>query len=249
MIEHTFDSIIDKLNSDINNKPNFPYRVYFAGKIDKNDWRHTLIDFPREWDWQDTPSEFVVNDRIIYSGPYFVACDHGCYHGPGTHGRGAGSRYVCDFTETRKEVFDRCCSNIDDSDVVFCYLDSMDAYGTLWELGYAFNSKKHIFVACKSDEFPPTVFRELWFVLSGCNKVVFAFDESDAFSQFNKYLETAYLGKVSKVGTPKQVWYVCSLLKNNFDIQVTPTQRHTLETMPQGKIGKLISILLSESSL
>ena len=63
-------------------KPLVP-ALYLAGKIGKNDWRHPLIPGLRERTWSDGP---IITPTYEYVGPFFVACSHGCAHGPNSHG-------------------------------------------------------------------------------------------------------------------------------------------------------------------
>jgi hypothetical protein len=69
--------------------------VYLAGKIGRNDWRHELVPELRgtvNGDCLDPePVLFDPTLRIdcgdfVYVGPFFVSCDHGCFHGPASHG-------------------------------------------------------------------------------------------------------------------------------------------------------------------
>src|ERR1700730_9535978 len=66
---------------------------YLAGKISKNGWRHRLVPRLSDSPWAEsgpiTEMPILKNGiapGLHYSGPYFVACDHGCFHGPNTHG-------------------------------------------------------------------------------------------------------------------------------------------------------------------
>jgi len=64
-------------------------KLYLAGKVEKNCWRHSLVNKLREADWDNAPLLAAVEiggETFDYVGPFFVSCDHGCYHGDGTHG-------------------------------------------------------------------------------------------------------------------------------------------------------------------
>ena len=80
-----------------------PMKIYLAGKIGKNDWRHDIVGtclsdacsdfyaYGRQDETAQIAMEWPVLPKAIfaeydYTGPYFVACDHGCFHGIGTHG-------------------------------------------------------------------------------------------------------------------------------------------------------------------
>lgn len=75
-------------------------RIYLAGKIAMNDWRHRVVpqlrgavDEAETWN-MTRPTTFPILTRAIfgehdYVGPFFLSCDHGCAHGASTHGVGA----------------------------------------------------------------------------------------------------------------------------------------------------------------
>lgn len=131
-------------------------RVYLAGKIGKHDWRHGLFDVSQSWDQRyryDRARDVVevirkhpdVRDGFEYAGPYFLSDDHGCFHGQSQHGLidpgyADGPGDVEDDWPTplsQQTVMRSCLAWINAADVVFCWLDARDAYGTLVELGYA----------------------------------------------------------------------------------------------------------------
>jgi len=112
-------------------------RVYLAGKISKNCWRHTLVPGLRgaHEDVCRSP-QTPEREAFIYTGPFFVACDHACSHGPTTHGAGYDG---CGSVEapTRGEVFRRNCAAIESADIAIAYINTYDCIGTVWEIAYA----------------------------------------------------------------------------------------------------------------
>lgn len=171
-----------------------PQRIYLAGKITKNGWRDTILGHragalsPADWreGWSDLPN--AILDTHTYVGPYFVGCDHGCAHGPGTHGAGAGvgagtvGQYAAAQADADAagELYDdpawscagesapsnlygliveRCLESIRSASLVFAWFDTLDAHGTLVEIGYARALGIPVAVGCALhiDE------RELWF--------------------------------------------------------------------------------------
>lgn len=150
-------------------------RIYLAGKIKANDWRHGMVTglrgsgWPGRYDaepadWPDFPvMPKAVLGKYDYTGPYFVGCDHSCYHGPNEHGVGAftGGEFVYDYednpekegyntfrpTYRYKKIHDLCLDAIDRSDVIFAWIEDYSCYGTLVELGYARGKDKKIIVA------------------------------------------------------------------------------------------------------
>lgn len=107
-------------------------RVYIAGKISKNDFRHRLVPGLAHHSFGQ---EEIITLDFIYVGPFFVSCDHGCYHGKGTHGvmNELGCQEVLEHT--RLDVISNNNAAIDRADVVFVYITATDCYGTLVEIG------------------------------------------------------------------------------------------------------------------
>lgn len=180
--------------------------IYLAGKISKNDWRHALIkqlnsalideksvngnqigicgetNLPIKWPVLNS----VIFDKHNYTGPYFIGDDHGCFHGPNTHGTmsydmyeigecgneaiscpvfDAAARYPGKLSPPnaiKRKVLSLCKDAICASDLFFAWIDSADAYGTLAEIGYAHANGVPIFVAT-----PPNLLRtgDLWFAI------------------------------------------------------------------------------------
>lgn len=107
-------------------------RVYIAGKIGKNDFRHAII--PRLREWRHEYGSLACGG-FTYVGPFFSSCDHGCRHGPSSHGvTGNGCE---EPIETREGVYTRNQTALYSADLVFAYIDATDCHGTLFELGCA----------------------------------------------------------------------------------------------------------------
>ncbi len=119
-------------------------KIYLAGKISREDWRGGILPEANPggmstWDWPtlrrdgwpvDTAAIFGTHD---YVGPWFMCgSGHGFGHGPNTHGAGdnGGGQY-------RADVIDLCRRAIASADLVFVWIDSLDAFGTIAEIGYA----------------------------------------------------------------------------------------------------------------
>ena len=121
-------------------------KIYIAGKIAKNDFRHRLVPQLRGMEWPGKPIEC---GRFIYCGPFFAGCDHGCSHGPSRHG--VVSESAChdeQYAMTDKEIRDLVIVTNNDAlasaDFVFAYIDCLTAYGTLVELGAAYAMGKQV---------------------------------------------------------------------------------------------------------
>lgn len=146
--------------------------IYLAGKIGKNDWRHTIVDGlggecekVEELAWSDaeqshgyaafclprtiSKSIFGVHD---YAGPYFVRLDEHLEHDddcllktdPGGHCCNCGMYSPLDH----KHVVGMCFEGIDNCDVLFAWLDEKECHGTAMEIGYARGIKKDV-VICR----------------------------------------------------------------------------------------------------
>lgn len=146
-------------------------RVYFAGRIKKNDWRHNRVPGLRNAldiddafsPWVEGPVLPITGSALSYGGPYFLADDHGCAHGACTHG-GLASGCIAGLvresdSEQRAAVAKRCALNIDSSDAVFAWVEDYEAYGTLVEVGIAWgkNIPVYVYVPVDFDQ------SELWF--------------------------------------------------------------------------------------
>ena len=167
-------------------------KVYLAGRIQKGPgalrerggWRSKIVrgfDGIGYDDWaqainggvSDTEfcavrwpiMEAAIKERHDYVGPYAMGCDHGCGHGPHTHGMAIGIE-GCFWNRggpiIRRHVVSLCLAAIVRCDLLFAWLDGPEAHGTLVEIGYALALGKRVYVAiqngCPSES-------ELWFAL------------------------------------------------------------------------------------
>lgn len=144
------------------------HKVYLAGKISKYGWRTFICKNYRNIDIREVGSdyEYKENDELTITGPFFIPCDHGCYHGKGSHGVGVDmheGHYIggcMGAPFTRHDVVNICKQQIDNAEIVYAYIDSDDCYGTLAELGYASAKNKLIVI-----DFQDGVLEEaMWFV-------------------------------------------------------------------------------------
>jgi hypothetical protein len=141
-----------------------PKRIYFAGKIGDRDWRSKLFGY-RPAGLSDDFAETLFNPShvedmgggLLYGGPFFVSCDHGCAHGPSSHGVGAGGPPFDDADKgepwiggcspvtkpsgqpyTKFDIFSVNNARIQRAHWVFAFIDDLTAYGTLMEIGFAY---------------------------------------------------------------------------------------------------------------
>lgn len=133
-------------------------KIYLAGKIAQNDWRHDLMPGLRgAWsEYYLDPNERsgwpILRDALgpglHYVGPFFISCDHGCAHGANSHGvEECGTppdERGFDSTEGRR-VAQLCLDAIDGADIVLAKV-RRSAHGTIAEIGYASAMGKRVFV-------------------------------------------------------------------------------------------------------
>jgi very-short-patch-repair endonuclease len=204
--------------------------IYLAGKIHKNDWRHEIVRGLESWGHEADRFEprwprlaNAVLNQLDYVGPYFMGDDHGCGHGPHTHGCGpeegmCGGAYL---TPGRRGIRDLCFDAIARSDLLFAWLDRMDAYGTLVEIGYAKALGKRIWIASPTPPVKQSVdlghsltfiehqgLTDLWFAFE-CADMIYTEDSAiaalkrlaDAFkpvkAEFDSPLEAAFWVQLS----------------------------------------------------
>lgn len=167
-------------NSTDDTSQNSPLKFYLAGKIHKNDWRglrgwgwgniDPIGSNPDAWDnatWE--PTELSGG---IVTGPFFISDDHGCAHGPNTHGVAAGEDGFCGdaYDSPRRATVHRLCvTAIEEAEVVLAWLgddDATTAYGTLYELGYAKGLGKTIIIGTDRHQ------DDLWLAFEGADHVV-----------------------------------------------------------------------------
>jgi hypothetical protein len=151
-----------------------PPKLYLAGKIKKNDFRHSIVSDLHEHGPNEGPIE---NEDFIYVGPFFVSCDHGCYHQERSHGVINDDGCVGDPAGTRRQVIKRNNTALDSADLVFAYIDATDCHGTLIELGRttANAGNKKLVIA-----FAPSVgFDDFWYSAMQADSVHYEVKPSD----------------------------------------------------------------------
>jgi hypothetical protein len=149
--------------------------IYFAGKIGHTDWRHELVERAtgqsRILRDSDGPFEFSMGrHQVTYQGPFFCSCDHGCFHGPHTHGVGLDIHVGCPAARSPHDVFAdggavyfESLAAIDRSEWVFAFINDPTCFGTLFELGYA-RARGKALILCFSEK---RLDRDMWFISQG----------------------------------------------------------------------------------
>ena len=168
-------------------------KIYLAGKIEANDWRHTITLQLRSCvynagEWKRVTFLTTQLPGVRYSGPFFVACDHGCAHGPNSHGA-AGAR-GCVQGISRAEIIAKAQLGIRQCDlfIVYAGLDFSTAFGTLAEMGYAHALKKEIILIAD----PGLDLTEFWFVRGMAQMEIVSSDPADAIKKLLTYSSRTY---------------------------------------------------------
>lgn len=141
-------------------------RLYLAGKITKNCWRHRLVPQLRHHQWEDGVIEL---SQFTYVGPFFIGCDHACFHGPSSHGALGDDGFV---RNDALQVIYRCLNGVADCDLLFAYIDAGHCYGSIAEIERALMLNKRVVMA-----FAPgianAIVNEFWFVSHRAHRVHF----------------------------------------------------------------------------
>jgi hypothetical protein len=140
-------------------------RVYLAGKIQANCWRHDLVPGLRGHDWAMGD---IDTDDFSYVGPFFVSCDHRCYHVANSHGAGDGCSPSFDLA--KKQVALKCRSALARADLLFCFINTLDCYGTIAEIERAATLGVRIEIAFAHGIVTPQD-NDMWFVCESADKI------------------------------------------------------------------------------
>lgn len=134
----------------------------------------------------------IVLNKHNYTGPYFIGCDHGCFHGKNTHGLGVitGGESLRDcittYDKQHNEIYlnineqnfalrgiktvELCKKAIEKSDLIFAWIDDKTCFGTIAEIGYAKGKNKRIWIAGSEK------IEDLWFAYSLADVCVFKYN-------------------------------------------------------------------------
>jgi len=174
-------------------------KIYLAGKISKNCWRHKLVKGLREQSWDDGPLE---QDSFTYIGPFFVNCDHGCFHSNNTHGViTLPEQNVCpnrlnqyQSSTPHRDVANFCFDAVAKSNLVFCYINGNDCYGTVTEIGYAISRGIPVVIAF-APGFATNEDNDFWLACSMAAWVLYDVEESQLPDLLNRAIQSGYKRK------------------------------------------------------
>lgn len=177
-------------------------KIYFAGKIyPKDDWRQSFFgteengNTPNSWGFHNSKiSPIVGYNGLFYNGPFFDGLGHG-FVGE-CHGIDIKIHDEPHNAEgTLFDIFHADMNLIRQSDCLFVWIDNPEettAYGTLFEMGVAYQSQKPIYMGFKGDESAgyPRQQHPLWFVMEA-GSWHFTQTAADAFHHFFSSYQTS----------------------------------------------------------
>jgi hypothetical protein len=154
-----------------------PVRVFLVGKISSKCWRHSIVKGleerlktldPGKEGWP--MMEGAILGLHDFAGPYFTEIPKGSPKEVKTHRL--------------------CLKGIDDADLVYCWWNDMEAYASLFELGYAKARDKFVVIAY------PRGFdkSELWF--PNCCADVFLEADTPAAGLVTALMEIVKSGRI-----------------------------------------------------
>lgn len=173
-------------------------KIYLAGKIKPDDWRTELCgetSVQREAMESHGFGEKSINfwgkapTSHTCTGPFFLPYCHGTNHGNSSHGVGANNTGCCNQLDNNQTV-SLCLDGIRRADIMFVWLDgyAFEAYGTIFEMGYAKAIGTPLWVAGdrpnKDQWFPLTASdRTLWDARNPIDALRWYLDSSSALPQ------------------------------------------------------------------
>lgn len=176
-------------------------KIYLAGKITNDWWRNKLFDdiginsnrTPGIYVYasDDNERDSYYNDEydageFIVTGPHSIGCDHSCFHN--TPHASTNSEHTCcdgEFAFEPNEIFEACMHQINKSDIVFAYINDVDAFGTIFELGYAYKMNKSIYIAFKNKELK----KLHWFISEAAKECCVIHRDEDLKEFFDKIIK------------------------------------------------------------
>lgn len=211
-------------------------RIYLAGKIGKNCWRHDIVrglrgagDIGLPW----PTLERAIDGTHDYVGPFFVSCDHGCAHAPSQH----GNAERCSGLEGLGRGFAllHCFQALDNADLVFAWIENLTAFGTLVEIGWAAKrmnqfGNRLVVVVCFSDRMSDEDMEEMWFASEAASLVIQAPSPDQGLRRAIVSAERCQTNIPSRVGFTDPCVYFAQESAGQKRIKVGHTRRDRLQS-------------------
>lgn len=228
-------------------------KVYFAGKVKANDFRNEIANVRDELCMYNGNFDTIrdkknlsikISENFDYVGPYLMGDDHCSYHGEGTHGVGVGKNRneIMDGESypplSKSTLFSLCIHQIDRADAIFCYIDEEGAYGTAFELGYAYAKDIPIYLYFK-DESTEKIARDMWFSTIKAIRVAYNMTAKEAWEDFSSVFgnEEELKKRTVEQASPAQVNFIKSLAKQK------KISLNSLDEIKKPTAGMLIAFL------
>lgn len=191
--------------------------IYLAGKIEPNGWRQSIIDIRNNFfDHEYRSVNKLKNARVhidkiddsnmYVTGPFFLSCDHSCWHGAEDHGLGINNRGcqaggVGGFEQF--EVVDICKTQIKRADIIIAFINDDTCFGTLFELGLAKQMGKKIVTIFDTKERK----RKMWFIAENSDFTISLFDDY-SIDIFNKFERPDVAEAIYDIMDLLKKWYI-----------------------------------------
>jgi nucleoside 2-deoxyribosyltransferase len=147
-------------------------KVFFVGKVSEYDWRAEIVN------WQKTTQ---IDADYEFMGPYY--------------------QYIGEEENAKRSyIFNENICKIRESDAIFAYIDTPDAYGALFELGYAYAFEIPTYVYFKRG----IDYRDFWFASFPAQQTFVVadhleawdlFKDRDSFQKYQKIKKVSYKGE------------------------------------------------------
>jgi hypothetical protein len=206
--------------------------IYLAGKIGKNDWRHSLVRGLRVTSAMMEDNRHPLWPILVgaifeahnYTGPFFISCNHGCYHGNNQHGVGRRTEGCFNDPPEDGTIIQLCQNAIRKSDLVFAWIDDQTAFGTLVEIGYALGAGVRVAIS------GPEKQHDLWFAYSSSDAFIPAQSPEEGLRiairqhfkgmAYRDYLQTAHweLTRAAALERAKHRCQLCNGLKGGLNV-------------------------------
>jgi very-short-patch-repair endonuclease len=172
------------------------------------DWRVNVVDCDPDMlchriDEPWSPVQEALHGTHSFSGPFFVSMKNedastALSHQDVRHGHRfdrdpdgdpwepcvVGNADLQDVG-AESSIFERCCSAIRGSDMVFAWIDDLSAFGSIWEIGFAFGIGVPIVIGVPV-VFPNEMHRELMMALACAEATI---ESESAYSALTEFLE------------------------------------------------------------
>ncbi|OMC86852.1 hypothetical protein BK128_09280 [Viridibacillus sp. FSL H7-0596] len=195
-------------------------KVYLSGKVMENNWRDEIYEGLILLNNQNK----LEKDGYIYNGP-FIGTDEFSIDKQGSE----------ENENIKKRIYNLCDRRIQQSEIVFVWINHTDIYRVLYEIIFAYSQKKYVFVGIEESLKEFTI--KISSFLEHTDQLVYANTAFEAWKQFVEY--GPLIEKMR--ATEEQIKYIRDLAYNN---NLKPVKFETNFT--KGEAGKLIGYLTNE---